>query len=80
MVGQETVDLSKVTLKFVNLLPSEHLEHQDVSAGWEADDRVEGGCVRTNTELNHFLGKGVTYVAIVNLGNGRREKKKEREE
>ena len=75
MVSQEAVDLSKVALQFVDLLSCKHLEHQDVSAGGETDDWVEGGCMRGDTELNHLLRKCVTYMAIVNLNkNGRRER------
>ena len=67
MVSQEAVDLSKVSLQFIDLLPCEHFKHQDVSAGGKTDDGVEGGRVRGHTKLNHLLGKCVTYMAIVNL-------------
>ena len=59
--------MSKVALQFVNLLPCEHLKHQYVSAGREADDWVEGGGVGADTELNHLLWKCVSDMAIVNL-------------
>lgn len=73
VVSQKAVDLSKVALQFVNLLPREHLKHQYVSAGGEADDWVESGGMGGDTELNHLLGKCVSNMAVVNLEREREQ-------
>ena len=60
-------DLPEVTLKSLNSLASEHLQHYHVTSTRHTYYRVEGGGVRGDGELACLLWKGVWYLPIVDL-------------
>ena len=66
--------MAKVALYFVDLLSSQHFKHQYVSTGWETDNGVEGGGVRSHRKLNSLCRKCVPHMPIIDLGGQERKK------